>query len=657
MRIASPLFAIALTFFPAVSSTEAAEPIPLRAGPLTLLFDTDLAFVRYVKVGQHEVLRGINAPIRNDIWGTVVPEVSDLTVKNNGDHFSVSFDAICREPGLDFRWRGQLTGTPDGQVLFTFDGVAHSTFKRNRIGFCILHGPSAAGQPWEIEHIDGRKMPGQFPSLISPHQPAKNIRAISHTVADGIQAHVRMEGDTWEMEDQRNWTDASFKTYCTPLEIPYPVEIPEGTRISQRVTIHVDGDLPADPQQNDIITLTALPGDSSSDSNPQTSPRLPRVGLQVSSESDVLSDVQVKRLKSLKLDHLRIDPDLSDPSLGTALRSAGRQAVATGAHLHIGLHLGTDPAAELDRLLAELKSCPAEVSAFLILGATSEHYKLAKTRLRADYPQALVATGYDTNFVDLNRDRPAPGTADAVTWAINPQIHAFDNASIVESLPIHTTTLETARAFCRQPDSASGTDAPPMLIGPITLRSPHMGRDPLPGQLPPDVDLRQPSLFAAAWTASSLHHLARGSAASVTLFETAGWKGIMDLDHPLARPGDFPSTPGKVYAVYHILRAMADFPQARVQPLASSQPLIADGLWFEQDNRSRLLAVNFTDQERLIQLPFQGKARMRLLETTNVNAANQDPETWHGQSGHTVAGDQLLQLPPYAIAVIDRSTD
>ncbi len=31
-----------------------------------------------------------------------------------------------------------------------------------------------------------------------------------------------MEGDTYEMEDQRNWTDASYKTYVRPLAYPGP---------------------------------------------------------------------------------------------------------------------------------------------------------------------------------------------------------------------------------------------------------------------------------------------------------------------------------------------------------------------------------------------------------------------------------------------------
>ena len=57
------------------------------------------------------------------------------------------------------------------------------------------------------------------------------------------KAHCKLdfEGDVFETEDQRNWTDASYKTYSTPLSITYPVTIEKGTRIYQRVSLSVDG--------------------------------------------------------------------------------------------------------------------------------------------------------------------------------------------------------------------------------------------------------------------------------------------------------------------------------------------------------------------------------------------------------------------------------
>src|SRR5215210_1152295 len=55
----------------------------------------------------------------------------------------------------------------------------------------------------------------------------------------------RMEGDVFEMEDQRNWMDASYKTYVRPLALPWPYTIPKGERSSQSVTLTLRGALPA----------------------------------------------------------------------------------------------------------------------------------------------------------------------------------------------------------------------------------------------------------------------------------------------------------------------------------------------------------------------------------------------------------------------------
>jgi len=65
--------ALALILILTATQTHAADPIELRAGPMTMVFEPDNAFLRYVRVGPHEVLLGINAPIRNELWGTVKP--------------------------------------------------------------------------------------------------------------------------------------------------------------------------------------------------------------------------------------------------------------------------------------------------------------------------------------------------------------------------------------------------------------------------------------------------------------------------------------------------------------------------------------------------------------------------------------------------------
>ena len=80
-----------------------------------------------------------------------------------------------------------------------------------------------------------------MPELISPDQPAMAIRTLSHEAAPGLSVSCRLEGDIFEMEDQRNWTDASFKTYVRPVALPRPFKVAAGERIVQSVTIVMSG--------------------------------------------------------------------------------------------------------------------------------------------------------------------------------------------------------------------------------------------------------------------------------------------------------------------------------------------------------------------------------------------------------------------------------
>src|SRR5207253_715246 len=95
------------------------------------------------------------------------------------------------------------------------------------------------GIPCEVQTVDGGTTSSSFPKLISPHQPFLNVRSITHEVVPGVHAEVSFEGDIFETEDQRNWSDASYKTYSTPLSLPKPVEVPTGTHIRQAVTIRL----------------------------------------------------------------------------------------------------------------------------------------------------------------------------------------------------------------------------------------------------------------------------------------------------------------------------------------------------------------------------------------------------------------------------------
>ncbi|MEQ1831085.1 MAG: hypothetical protein ABL921_34375, partial [Pirellula sp.] len=45
--------------------------LPLAAGPLSMMFDSENAFLRYVRFGDLEIVRGVFAAVRDSNWDTV----------------------------------------------------------------------------------------------------------------------------------------------------------------------------------------------------------------------------------------------------------------------------------------------------------------------------------------------------------------------------------------------------------------------------------------------------------------------------------------------------------------------------------------------------------------------------------------------------------
>jgi hypothetical protein len=269
-------------------------------------------------------------------------------------------------------------------------------------------------------------------------------------------------------------------------------------------------------------------------------------------------------------------------------------------------------------------------------------------------PQARFGGGTDLFFTELNRTRPPVDELDLVCYSLNPQVHAFDNASLVETLAAQAATVDSARAFC---------DAKPLAVTPVTLRmrfNPNAtGPEPVPppGELPPQVDVRQMSLFGAAWTLGSLKYLAGSDTHSLTYFATTGWRGVMETEAGSPLPARFPSQPGSVYPLYHVLADVGDFVSGRIAPSAASHPLLADGFALEQGGRRRILAANLSPTAQTVTLrgvPTQ--VQVTVLDEESMAFATAEPERFRSQPGapHSAPdGVLLLELKPYAVARID----
>ncbi|MES2463171.1 MAG: hypothetical protein V4671_21525, partial [Armatimonadota bacterium] len=286
--------------------------LTLRAGPLTLEYDPDAGDLRYIRWGSHEIVRRIYAAVRNERWFTVPATLTEIERVLRDDSFRITYEAHHEHETVDFRWRGTITGDAGGIITFEFDGEAHSEFQRNRIGICVLHPADVAGNDCTVTHTNGEAKAGAFPELIAPHQPFFDIAAISQKVAPGVSATIQFSGDIFEMEDQRNWLDASFKTYSTPLALPMPVAVLRGTRVQQSLTLSVSGEAALSPPAATSDTVTVTVGGIAD-------VRLPSLGLLLPpEEADPDSDALLF-LSGLPVDHFQADLDAESPDFAPAL--------------------------------------------------------------------------------------------------------------------------------------------------------------------------------------------------------------------------------------------------------------------------------------------------------------------------------------------------
>jgi hypothetical protein len=224
---------------------------------------------------------------------------------------------------------------------------------------------------------------------------------------------------------------------------------------------------------------------------------------------------------------------------------------------------------------------------------------------------------------------------------------------VVENLDAQAENVRSARAIA---------GATPVIVSPITMRRRvnfHAAGDPPPtphGELPDSVDVRQSSLYGAAWTAGSLKYMSESGVSSVTYYETTGWRGVVERAGGSELPERFRSVPGDVFPLYHPLADAAEWRGAEVLACESSDVLAAVGLAVRAlDGTCRVLVANLTPSEREVVVgPLHGELSLRRLNEATAAQAASDPAAFRASSEAASADGELeLTLAPYEVVRID----
>jgi hypothetical protein len=552
-----------------------AEARELRAGPFSALFAA--GDLRYLKVDGVEVLRRIFVGVRDDAWGIVPGVIAGLAVEEDERGFRVRFVADHHGGEVHFRWRGtiQAEALPradgiDVRVRYEMTGSAAMTFRTNRAGVCVLHPiRGCAGVRCDVEHADGSIEPAAFPDLIAPREPFTNIRALTHEPAPGLKVEVRFEGEVFESEDQRNWTDGSFKTYGRPLAWPFPYVLEAGSEVRQAVTARITGHRSSSHGRAGCVGLRfgGVAGP------------LPGIGLRLAADPAEPSPAQAEKLRLLNLSHLRADIMGTDCDVSSRVRAISRISGPLGLPVELGLHLSPRDDRELEVLSSVAASRDLRVVRWLVYARglpVTPAVLVSRVRdvLRGLGHESPVGGGTVGNFAELNRHRPPEGAMEVLAYPVSPQVHATDDLSLFENLDALAGTVRTARAF------APGV---PLAVGPVRFhRRPDpfaMGKSGIDRE-PELPDPRQRTALCAAWTLGAIGELAEAGADFISLYETVGPFGVMEGD--------------ETFPAWRVLAGIGEFAGAQVLRIEIDDPLKVTALALRRGGLLRLLVANLT---------------------------------------------------------------
>ena len=296
---------------------------------------------------------------------------------------------------IAFAWHGVFEGDDTGTLRFMIDGLAERSFGYRRIGICVLH-PARSYIGATYRATDGAGfVEGEFPAEIMPqmlideryHAMIESFSVLDVGFPSGVSAAFSFEGEWFELEDQRNWTDASFKTYPTPLEKSEPRTLGEGTEVAQAMTLRLSGRAPASRVVDDV-TVVQL-GDP-------TGWTMPPIGLVAPGD------------RTLGPAHLRLDIEVAEGDDGVLRRGA-----ALGCPLEVAL-LIDDEASGLDAIAPSLSSLPlARVLVHLTSGVTIPGALVREVRARLGKGAASVpfVGGTSSHLSELNRLPPTTTTS------------------------------------------------------------------------------------------------------------------------------------------------------------------------------------------------------------------------------------------------------
>jgi hypothetical protein len=437
----------------------------------------------------HEIVRRIFVTVRDRNWQEVAP--TDWEPKIDSERGRVSLVARHKSDLVDFEWRGTLEIAPDHRsVHFGFEGKARRDMDVCRLGLIVLHPPEAMIGSRVTARSQQAESSLTIPQQISPQPIVDGVPgAITEPFSDlkieragfGV-LKLSFGGDLFELEDQRNWGDASFKSYCTPLRLGYPRAVAEGARIAHRVDLRFEPAVmeeKASPARHSTATSAA---------------EFPKFGCEWR------KDLSLTTGDAIPASYRHYYIDVTDAAGLDHLRAL----LEWSPHARIELGVDAqDNRALPSHQLSLVREHISQIKRVLVYGAGTglpsawaiESWRRAIQDVTSSQVPVLAATrGY---YVEYNRSAPLGATTQGIAFPLSATVHSDEVGTVVDNVATVADMASTARQLMRLAELAI---VPLALYYPCTPQLPNF---PPPLVLP--------------WLTATTIHAALSGITSITL--------------------------------------------------------------------------------------------------------------------------------------------
>ena len=473
----------------------------------------DNLFLRNIKYNNIEILKLISFLARDKNWNNYSPEIIKTSSYNKDQQLHFEFDLKYGDvEQLEVKL---LLSIGDNSVKLIANGKFLTDFWTNRIGFnLLLPLDGVVNQQVIVSKSDQTTETLKYPLIIQPDQPMVKFNNLSYEMFDSIALNIRFDGIHFEMEDQRNWGDASYKIYSGSLLDPFPYKENKNSAFHQEIEITVrekNNSLETISNQN-IIPL-----------NIQEEYAMPKIGIKVDNETNGIDIVNVDFVYHLVdfernteskpnfnnlpiylvalIDHTKkvkdIVKDIKDYILSNKI-SVDKILICPKIYLN-----SFQPA-------GEWPSVPK-------LG---DYYKEAKIQL----PDVHIFSGMVTNFTELNRKKP-DGKFDGINFSFTPIVHDASDYGVLDTPNSLKYILHSVNNFSKDT---------PIHIGPMTL---GMHFNPYGEKLAANIDQvrlemtdfdpRHDSLIGLNWTIAVFAETLSKNTKFITIASLKGVHGIL----------------------------------------------------------------------------------------------------------------------------------